>query len=40
MRGALRQNLIYSLRTLMKRRGFTATVVLTLALGDWRDDPL
>ncbi len=33
MWGALRQNLSYSLLTLMKHRGFTVTVVLTLALG-------
>ena len=33
MLGALRQNLSYSIRTLMKKPGFTVTAVLTLALG-------
>jgi hypothetical protein len=33
MLGALKQNLSYSIRTLMKHKGFTVTAVLTLALG-------
>src|SRR6266487_6164836 len=33
MLSSLRQNLTYSLRTLLKNPGFTATAVLTLALG-------
>jgi putative ABC transport system permease protein len=33
MWGALRRNLSYSLRTLMKNKGFAVTAVLTLALG-------
>jgi putative ABC transport system permease protein len=33
MWGAVRQNLIYSIRTLMKHKAFTVTAVLTLALG-------
>ena len=33
MLGALRQNLTYSLRTLLKHKGFTLTALLTLALG-------
>lgn len=33
MLGALRQNLSYSIRTLLKKPGFTVTAVLTLALG-------
>jgi putative ABC transport system permease protein len=33
MRGALRQNLSYSIRTLIKNKGFAMTAVLTLALG-------
>src|SRR5881296_3382109 len=33
MWGVLRQNLSYSIRTLLKNTGFTVTAVLTLALG-------
>src|SRR5436309_14067917 len=33
MWGVLRQNLSYSIRTLVKNKGFTVTAVLTLALG-------
>src|SRR6266487_5225466 len=33
MLSSLRQNLTYSLRTLLKNKGFTLTAVLTLALG-------
>jgi len=33
MWGVLKQNLSYSIRTLLKNKGFTVTAVLTLALG-------